>query len=59
MGWWGKSDDPKPEQPKETPLKEKIDNAIQPVKEKLPKPVPQIIEKAEPKGSLFEDISDG
>lgn len=59
MGWWGNSDTSKPEQPKEAPVKEKIDNAIQPIKEQLPKPAQRVVEQVEPKGSLFEDISDG
>lgn len=70
MPWWGKSQDTKPEQqaqdPKPsndqkdaTPLSKAFDPNKLPDREKLPKSLQKIVDKAGQDGSFFDNVVEG
>lgn len=61
MGWWSKSQDPPQEPPKITSedAKKKFDPDKLPTKEKLPKSLQAIVDKAHEDESFFDKVVDG
>lgn len=67
MGWWGKSESPKPEQApvpapesqNEKPKNEKPFDPKLPAVEKLPKGLQSIVDKADQDGSFFDGLNEG
>lgn len=67
MGWWGKSESPKPEQApspapesqNEKPKNEKPFDPKLPAVEKLPQGLQKIVDKADQDGSFFDGLTEG
>lgn len=61
MPWWGKSQEPKPDQPTNatTSSPAKFDPDKLPHAEKLPKGLQKIVDKADDDGSFFDNIVEG
>ena len=61
MPWWGKPKDPEPEQPKASKdeSEKTFDPDKLPAKEKLPKALQKIVDKADADHSFFDNIVEG